>query len=157
MQVCKRNGEYVDVSFDKITRRIAKLSDNLDVDPIIVAKDVCHQIIDGIKTSEIDKISSIVAQEYTTTNPDYSKLAGRISISNLQKNTKSKFSEYMELIYENDLITDKIINIVKNNKERLDNAINEILSHHLQLLNLLYLWSKSSILLIFLLKYYLLP
>ena len=80
MQVCKRNGEYVDVSFDKITRRIAKLSDNLDVDPIIVAKDVCHQIIDGIKTSEIDKISSIVAQEYTTTNPDYSKLAGRISI-----------------------------------------------------------------------------
>ena len=125
MQVCKRNGEYVDVSFDKITRRIAKLSDNLDVDPIIVAKDVCHQIIDGIKTSEIDKISSIVAQEYTTTNPDYSKLAGRISISNLQKNTKSKFSEYMELIYENDLITDKIINIVKNNKERLDNAIND--------------------------------
>lgn len=124
MQVTKRNGDKEDVSFDKITKRIRLLAGGLKVEPIIVSKNVCHQIVDGIQTSEIDKISSIVAQESITLHPDYSILAGRISVSDLQKNTCDKFSDYFKLLSMNNMVDEKIANIVEENKDRLDSVIN---------------------------------
>ncbi len=123
MQVCKRNGQYEDVSFDKITKRISKLTSDLSVDPIQVSKNVCHQIINGITTSEIDRISSIVAQEFTTLHPDYSLLAGRISMSNLQKNTSKNFSDYFKLLHDAQMIRDNVYNFVVEHKDMIDQAI----------------------------------
>lgn len=46
----------------------------------------------GITTSQLDDAAAEMAITMTTIHPDYEKLAARIAISNLHKQTKEKFS-----------------------------------------------------------------
>ena len=71
MRVLKRNGTYQDVHFDKITARISHLSGGLSVDPVLVAQKVCGQLVDGIKTCELDEISAQNCMSMYTIHPDY--------------------------------------------------------------------------------------
>jgi ribonucleoside-diphosphate reductase alpha chain len=68
----------------------------------------------------------------TTTHPDYAKLAARISVSNLHKNTKKSFSETMKDLYEYvnprtgkkaPLLSDEVYKVVAENAEILDSTI----------------------------------
>jgi len=59
-------------------------------------------------------------------NPDYDKLASRISISNHHKKTKDSFSETTEILYSNDknkLVSDELYQVVQKYKTRLDETI----------------------------------
>ena len=63
MRVQKRNGEFEEVSFDKILKRIQSLCSGqgfkkLNIDPSVIAQRVCSEIYDEVKTSELDKLSS---------------------------------------------------------------------------------------------------
>lgn len=87
MRVLKRNGTYQDVHFDKITARISYLSGGLSVDPVLVAQKVCGQLVDGIKTCELDEISAQNCMSMYTIHPDYNILGSRIIIDNHKKNT----------------------------------------------------------------------
>ena len=87
MRVLKRNGTYQDVHFDKITARISHLSGGLSVDPVLVAQKVCGQLVDGIKTCELDEISAQNCMSMYTIHPDYNVLGSRIIIDNHKKNT----------------------------------------------------------------------
>ena len=64
MRVQKRNGEYEEVSFDKILTRIRLLCDGdeftekLNIDPTLIAQKVCSELKDNIKTCELDKLAS---------------------------------------------------------------------------------------------------
>ena len=83
MRVIKRNGEYEEVSFDKILNRIKALSKNdefpkLNIDETIVAQKVIQEIHDGVKTSELDELSSQIAIAMYSKNPEFKILAGRI-------------------------------------------------------------------------------
>ena len=49
------------------------------------------KIHDGVKTSELDELSSQIAIAMYSKNPDFKSLAGRIVISNHHKNTKNIF------------------------------------------------------------------
>ena len=77
MRVLKRSGSYEDVSFDKILHRIKALSFSdefekvLSIDPVIIAQKVCSEIYDGVKTSELDELSSQIAISLYSTNLDY--------------------------------------------------------------------------------------
>ena len=88
--------------FDKITARVRKLCYGLNdlVDPLKVAMRVIEGLYDGVTTSELDNLAAEIAATMTTTHPDYAKLAARISVSNLHKNTKKSFSETMKDLYE---------------------------------------------------------
>ena len=46
----------------------------------------------GITTVELDTLASEISASMTTKHVDYGKLAARIAISNLHKETKKKFS-----------------------------------------------------------------
>lgn len=46
----------------------------------------------GITTSQLDDAAAEMAITMATVHPDYEKLAARIAISNLHKQTKEKFS-----------------------------------------------------------------
>jgi ribonucleoside-diphosphate reductase alpha chain len=68
----------------------------------------------------------------TSTHPDYAKLAGRISVSNLHKSTPRKFSQCIKELYsfiepktgkESTLISDEVYEFVMENKEVIDGAI----------------------------------
>lgn len=103
MYVQKRNKTLEPVSFDKIVRRIqflvnepTKLS---HVNSHLVSQHVIQDIYDGVSTTEIDNRSAIVCTNLSIQNYEYGILAGRISVSNHQKNTLTSFKDKMEKLY----------------------------------------------------------
>ncbi len=101
MYVVKRDGHKEPIMFDKITARVRKLCYSLNelVVPVKVSMRVIEGLYDGVTTSELDNLAAEIAATMTTTHPDYAKLAARISVSNLHKNTKKSFSETMSDLY----------------------------------------------------------
>ncbi|MGA1227421.1 MAG: ribonucleoside-diphosphate reductase subunit alpha [Tamlana sp.] len=134
MYVVKRDGRKEQVMFDKITARVRKLCYGLNelVDPLKVAMRVIEGLYDGVTTSELDNLAAEVAATMTTAHPDYARLAARISVSNLHKNTKKTFSEVMHDLYtyvnprtgkDAPLLSDEVYNVIMENKDRLDSTI----------------------------------
>ncbi|MDU8886722.1 ribonucleoside-diphosphate reductase subunit alpha [Yeosuana sp. MJ-SS3] len=134
MYVVKRNGRKEPMMFDKITSRVRKLCYGLNelVDPVKVAMRVIEGLYDGVTTSELDNLAAEIAATMTTAHPDYAKLAARISVSNLHKNTKKTFSEVMEDLYKYinprtgkkaPLLSDEVYKVIIDNKEILDSTI----------------------------------
>ncbi len=134
MYVLKRGGHKEPVMFDKITARIRKLCYGLNeiVDPLKVAMRVIEGLYDGVTTSELDNLAAEVSATMTTAHPDYARLAARISVSNLHKNTKKSFSEVMTDLYkyvnprtgkEAPLLSEEVFKVIQENKELLDSTI----------------------------------
>ncbi|OIQ29346.1 MAG: ribonucleoside-diphosphate reductase subunit alpha [Bacteroidetes bacterium MedPE-SWsnd-G2] len=134
MYVVKRDGRKEPMMFDKITARVRKLCYGLNelVDPVKVAMRVIEGLYDGVTTSELDNLAAEVAATLTTSHPDYARLAARISVSNLHKNTKKTFSDVMEDLHkyvnprtgkEAPLLADDVYEVVMANKEKLDSTI----------------------------------
>ena len=134
MYVVKRDGRKEPMMFDKITARVRKLCYGLNdlVDPIKVSMRVIEGLYDGVTTSELDNLAAEIAATLTTAHPDYAKLAARISVSNLHKNTKKSFSETMKDLYEYvnprtgkkaPLLSDEVYKVVSENADELDSTI----------------------------------
>ena len=134
MFVLRRDGRKEPIMFDKITARIRKLNYGLNplVDPVRVAMRVIEGLYDGVTTSELDNLAAEIAATMTTTHPDYAKLAARISVSNLHKNTKKSFSETMTDLYKYvnprtgkkaPLLSDEVHDIIQKNADKLDSSI----------------------------------
>jgi ribonucleoside-diphosphate reductase alpha chain len=134
MDVLKRDGKTEPVMFDKITARIKKMCYGLNdiVTPVKVAMRVIEGLYDGVTTSELDNLAAETAATMTTAHPDYAKLAARIAVSNLHKNTKKSFSETMDDLYfyvnprtdkKAPLLADDVYAIIKENAEKLDSTI----------------------------------
>ncbi len=134
MYVVKRDGRKEPMMFDKITSRVRKLCYGLNelVDPVKISMRVIEGLYDGVTTSELDNLAAEVAATLTTAHPDYARLAARISVSNLHKNTKKTFSEVMKDLhtYVNPrtgknapLLSDEVYQVIADNKEKLDSTI----------------------------------
>jgi ribonucleoside-diphosphate reductase alpha chain len=134
MFVLKRDGKKEPVMFDKITSRIRKMCYGLNkmVDPVKVAMRVIEGLYDGVSTSELDNLAAEIAATMTVQHPDYAKLAARISVSNLHKNTKKTFSEVMTDLYhyvnprtgkKGPLLADDTYKIIMDNADKLDATI----------------------------------
>ena len=134
MYVVKRDGKKEPVMFDKITARVRKMCYGLNkiVDPVKVAMRVIEGLYDGVTTSELDSLAAEIAATMTTAHPDYAKLAARIAVSNLHKNTKKSFSETMTDLYEYvnprtgkeaPLLSNEVYEIIQKNAEKLDSTI----------------------------------
>ena len=134
MYVVKRDGHKEPIMFDKITSRVRKLCYSLNelVDPVKVSMRVIEGLYDGVTTSELDNLAAEIAATMTTNHPDYAKLAARISVSNLHKNTKKSFSETMSDLYtyvnprtnkKAPLLSDETYKIIAKNAEFLDSTI----------------------------------
>lgn len=65
----------------------------------------------GITTAQLDDAAAKMAISMTNIHPDYEKLAARIAISNLHKQTKEKFSGkyHSYSICSIDIVTQSII------------------------------------------------
>jgi len=134
MHVIKRDGRKEPIMFDKITARVRKLCYGLNpmVDPVRVAMSVIEGLYDGVTTSELDNLAAEISASMTTTHPDYTQLAARISVSNLHKNTKKSFSETMHDLYTYvnprtnkaaPLLSDEVHEIIQKNADFLDSSI----------------------------------
>ena len=134
MYVLKRDGRKELMMFDKITARVRKLCYGLNelVDPLKVAMRVIEGLYDGVTTSELDNLAAEIAATMTTAHPDYARLAARISVSNLHKNTKKTFSDVMHDLYtyvnprtgkDAPLLSDEVYQVIMENKDKLDSTI----------------------------------
>jgi len=133
MMVTKRNGQLETVSFDKILRRIKQqgIRENgsqLQLNYTHLAMKVIDQLYDGISTTKIDELSAEQCASLASTHPDYNVLAGRILVSNHQKNTSASFSHAMNALYAFidksgnpfPLVSHELYEVVKNNTKFLD-------------------------------------
>jgi hypothetical protein len=135
MKVLKRNGKEENMSYDKITQRITKLTDGLNmnyIDPSVITQKVVNSIYDGITTQELDMLACDVAFSFTTKHYDYSKLAGRIAISNLHKTTPKTFSQCAKILYSNvdsrtgepaPLLSEEVFEFINQHKNLIDSKI----------------------------------
>ena len=92
--VLKRNGVTETVSFDKILKRIKTLGDEvggLSINYTTLCRKIIDQLYNKIPTSEIDELTAQQCASLSTKNDDYGILAGRVLISNHQKNTDEDF------------------------------------------------------------------
>lgn len=122
MKVLKRSGATEEVRLDKLTFRVKSLSDGLKVDPIKVAQKTGFYLKDGITTREIDRLLAETAAGLTTEHPDYSRVAGRIVASSVQKETGS-FYQAMKEMYKSGMLSDEFIQLVKENGKKLEKVI----------------------------------
>jgi ribonucleoside-diphosphate reductase alpha chain len=134
MFVQKRDGKKEPVMFDKITARVRKMCYGLNklVDPVKVAMRVIEGLYDGVTTSELDNLAAETAATMTVQHPDYAKLAARIAVSNLHKNTKKTFSDVMTDLYtyvnprtgqKAPLLSDEVYKVIMDNAATLDSTI----------------------------------
>ena len=139
LRVIKRDGTFQEVSYDKIVSRLnslaketpAGLNPLTKVNSAIIAQNVIRQIYDGIHTHELDHHASRVSVELTTTHPEYGDMAGRIVVSNHQKQTYgdpiSVLRELRELYDDNDkpapLISEETMAIAEEFADQIREAV----------------------------------
>jgi ribonucleoside-diphosphate reductase alpha chain len=133
MQVVKRDGRSEEVSFDKVLERIRRASDGLSVNPTAIAQKVLGQIYNGVKTTELDELTSQLSTGLSTVHPDYGTLAARISISNHHKNTESSFTTVIQTLVNQTMpktgealcyISQELLDAVNTYGNLIDNTIN---------------------------------
>jgi ribonucleoside-diphosphate reductase alpha chain len=135
MRVIKRNGELEDISFDKILNRIRKLGQEagIHINYQSLVMKVIDQLFDKIPTTKIDELAAEQCAVMSTNHPDYATLAGRIVVSNHQKNTDPIFSNVMKDLYEfkdihginKPLVSSSLWEFTQQNKD----ALNEMIVH----------------------------
>lgn len=142
MQVTKRSGRKESVTLDKITKRISNLCNlhhfcskkdalkewNLEesclqLDPIQVAIKVVEGIYDGVKTVDLDILAAEIAATMAIIHPDYTKLAARIAVSNLHKETKRSFSEAIHQLATASLVDETLLEVVKKHETLINSMI----------------------------------
>lgn len=133
--VIKRDGRKEDVHFDKITRRIKKLCEGLNKKHVnygLVAKKVILGMYDGVTTIGLDELAAETAAHLTPDHPDYGKLAGRIAISNLHKETAKSLLVVSKMLYNHvnektgkpaPLISTETWEFIRDNADKLNGAI----------------------------------
>lgn len=101
MYVTKRSGRQEIVSFDKILKRIKKIGAEagIKINYTTLVMKVIDQLYNDISTTNIDELSAEQCASMTSIHSDYNVLAGRIIISNHQKNTSSSFVETITMLY----------------------------------------------------------
>lgn len=122
MDVIKRDGRKEKASLDKVTRRAEALADGLKVEPIAVAQRVVSGLYDGIKVTEIDVFLAEMAASLATEHPDYAKLAARVMVSSLQKETSGYATATRELS-EIGILSDIYVDFVAKNQFALEDMI----------------------------------
>ena len=134
MYVIKRSGEREIVSFDKILQRVKNTGTEVGIQLNYTAltMKVIDQLYDGITTTQIDELTADQCASLSSTHPDYNILAGRLIISNHQKNTSSSFTVTMSNLYQfrdkhdrsSPLVSDLLYNTVMKYHEELDGICN---------------------------------
>lgn len=136
--VLKRNGEKEIISFDKILRRVKKLSQDknlgnteLNVKYTMLVQKIIDRLFNEIKTREIDELTAQQCASLSTIEPDYGVLASRIMISNHHKNTNEDYSKVVEMLYNfrdihdnhSPIVSERFNYIVQENKKELNEMI----------------------------------
>lgn len=131
MYVLKRDGSLEEVSWDKIAKRLYKLSHGLGLNTKELSKRVISEVYNKIPSSEIDELAAGMCAAKIANHPNYGILASRIIISNHHKNTSPSFSETIQMLWDNKdvhgnncpVINERLYKMTMDNKEKINSTI----------------------------------
>ena len=133
MRVKKRDGALEPVDLNKIVRAVGRAALNsngaaLDgVDPMRVATRTISGLCDGATTMELDELSIRTAAALVSEEPSYSRLAGRLLATFVQKEVFNQnihsFSQSIAAGAEAGLIGEETAALVANHPYKLNEAI----------------------------------
>ncbi len=132
MEIIKRNGTKEVVKLEKISKRIERLCKDLkNVEAISVAQKVVQGLYNGVTSVELDKLATETAYSMSVKHPEYDKLATRLAISTLHKETDSSFQDVIEKLYTmqtrsgeiRPMIAENVYQFIKANIEAINNSI----------------------------------
>ncbi|KAG5179030.1 ribonucleotide reductase [Tribonema minus] len=135
MHVVKRDGRTEPASFDKIVTRVRRLCNGLDerhIDPVLVAQKVAQGIYSGVGAAEIDTLAAETCAYMCADHPDYSRLAARISVSALHRDTHASFGAAAAQLHAYrdpktgmaaGLLSDEVYRIVVEHREEIEAQI----------------------------------
>lgn len=126
MNITKRNGNSEELNLNKIVARIKKQCYSLDTNFVNVdqlAIKVIQGLFDGATTRQIDELIAEQAASASTIHYDYSTLAARILVTSLHKDTSKSFSQTVEKLYSENLVSYIFYKNVQKHKKELDSAI----------------------------------
>jgi len=144
--VIKRDGQQAEIKQIRIKERLQGLVDGLNMDYInldIITEKVFKGIYNGkkpllfsdshagIKTSELDTLSAETCAYMSLVHPDYSRLASRIEVSNLHKETQDDYLKVCEALTNMtdkqgrnaSLIHPEVLRVVKENREKINEKL----------------------------------
>ena len=125
MNVIKRDNRVEGVDFNKITKRLRKICNEIspDIDPIIIAQKVCASLYDNCTTRELDQLSANMAMGMGTIDTDYATVAAHLVINDLHKSVTHTFTELTELLYKNNVVSEEYYNKVMKDKDLIEITI----------------------------------
>ena len=133
MRVTKRSGQYEEIKFDKILKRVKTIGEehNIKLGFSQLCLKVIDQLYDGIPTAKIDELMAEQCASLVSDHPDYGRLAAAVSISNLHKNTSSSFYETTKQLWTfsdvngvpTPLISQDLWTIVNGNTQQLEDML----------------------------------
>lgn len=135
MLVVKRDGSRETVKYNKISDRIEKECYGLNrdfIDSALLAQKVINGLYDGVSTEELDTLAAETAATLVIQHPDWGKLAARIIVSRMHKQTSNSFSSTMKRLYQYEdpktgvpapLLSREAWKVIHENAARLDAAI----------------------------------
>jgi ribonucleoside-diphosphate reductase alpha subunit len=134
MNVLKRDGTKELVNPEMIKEHLNKFMDGLNKQYInldLVVTKVMQGIYDGVTIEILDNLSAETCAYMNIVHPDYSRLAARITVSNLHKRTLDDFLEVSRTLrnYKDDtgkdapLLNERCLKAIEDNIEKIQGAI----------------------------------
>jgi ribonucleoside-diphosphate reductase alpha chain len=128
MGVRKRDGHIEPVDVNKIVRAVERCCEGLDqVDSMRVATRTISGLYDGATTQELDQLSIQTASSLIAEEPEYSRLAGRLLCTYIDKEVQSQdihsFSQSIRAGHQHGLISDETAAFVDAHARKLNDAI----------------------------------
>lgn len=130
MRVKKRNGSSEPMDVNKIIRAVNRCCVGLpDVDALKVATKTISGLHDGVSTRDLDQLSIQTSASLIVEEPQYAKLAARLLSTYVDKEVGSQgihaFSQSVETAFTIGLINDRLLEFVRKNARKLNDAIRE--------------------------------
>jgi ribonucleoside-diphosphate reductase alpha chain len=125
LKIIKRNGDSASFNPQKIYNRVKRSAKGLNVnsDEIFIKVITSVPTEGEITTKELDKLVYEIAAAYTGSHHDYSRLASSVAISSYHKETNDSFSQTMNTLYNDGIINEKLIEIIKSYGEEIIDGI----------------------------------
>jgi ribonucleoside-diphosphate reductase alpha chain len=128
MRVQKRDKSLQPVDVNKIVRAVERCATGLaGVDPLRIATRTISGLHDGATTTELDELSIRTAAALIIEEPNYSRLAARLLGTFVDKEVQNEnvysFSQSIELGFECGLIHGDVVDFVRENARKLNDAV----------------------------------
>jgi ribonucleoside-diphosphate reductase alpha chain len=126
MHVIKRDGTKEEVKIEKILHAVDRACRGIpNVVSLEVAKRTINGLHDGSTTQELDDLSIATAVMLMGDEPNYSKVAARMLSESIRKEVGRDlaFRDYIRNVTELGLLSDNILELVKNDIQTIEFAI----------------------------------